>query len=557
MLARTVRLSLPLASILAVSATATPQRTYTEEVIPMHVMTGGEVFGRVLDMDGGVLAVQRYEFQQPSAVQFYEETDDGWELVHQSGGTPGDPGTYGASISVEGNRVAIGVPGGAARVELFERDDTGWHLIETFLGSSPGFGTDVDLHGERLIVGDPQAEEVRLYWKQGGIWWDEAVVSSPGASVGSRFGESVAITDWRFAVGAPAAGGDDDHGAVHVFERSVTTGLWGPQATLLPELLIWGIGFGFDVDIEGDLLAVGAFHGQSAFGGEPSHTTVFELENGTWSDAVVLRNSARISADFDGTRVDLEGDHLLVSGSAAWCPGHRGKAVLFHREAPHQWREQAIFYPEDAAISDGFGIGLAWDAGRAAVGRNGGPYGDRISLFHTEPSRMPAVCSAVSEDGICSTCPCGNQPIETSRGGCTNRRGMSGTLWAFGEVSASDDSLAFLVTGGEINSLALLVSGDVMLPANSAVCDPGAGIAPFYMDGLRCAGGALRRHGVKLLNPFGTSLDRWGGDGALMGPMGLSAGQSRVFQVFYRDGLNVNCGTGTNSTNGISVTVAP
>ncbi|MEM7518613.1 MAG: hypothetical protein AAF368_17035, partial [Planctomycetota bacterium] len=49
----------------------------------------------------------------------------------------------------------------------------------------------------------------------------------------------------------------------------------------------------------------------------------------------------------------------------------------------------------------------------------------------------------------------------------------------------------------------------------------------------------------------------WGGAAGLIAPAGFSAGQTRHFQVVYRDGLNSPCALPFNTSQGISVTLEP
>ena len=77
----------------------------------------------------------------------------------------------------------------------------------------------------------------------------------------------------------------------------------------------------------------------------------------------------------------------------------------------------------------------------------------------------------------------------------------------------------------------------------------GAGV-PFG-DGLRCAGGDLKRLGVRQSNAQGAAT--WGPNLNAT----WSAGDTRHFQTWYRDPLAGPCGTGFNLSHAVSVTFAP
>ncbi|MFT5153997.1 MAG: hypothetical protein ACI841_004004, partial [Planctomycetota bacterium] len=75
----------------------------------------------------------------------------------------------------------------------------------------------------------------------------------------------------------------------------------------------------------------------------------------------------------------------------------------------------------------------------------------------------------------------------------------------------------------------------------------GDGVA--FGDGLRCVGGSVIRLTIAGSGSNG-SIDF---GPSLAGAGGWMAGQSRYFQVWYRDPVGGPCGSGYNLTNGIAV----
>ncbi|MEM7518443.1 MAG: hypothetical protein AAF368_16160, partial [Planctomycetota bacterium] len=73
------------------------------------------------------------------------------------------------------------------------------------------------------------------------------------------------------------------------------------------------------------------------------------------------------------------------------------------------------------------------------------------------------------------------------------------------------------------------------------------------------AGGAFLRHGIRTIVSNGSTLNPWGGPSgpSLIAQGGFAAGQSRSFFVFFRTNPSTGCGTGQNSSNGVTVTFAP
>lgn len=179
---------------------------------------------------------------------------------------------------------------------------------------------------------------------------------------------------------------------------------------------------------------------------------------------------------------------------------------------------------------------------------------------------VPAVPFCFGDGGVspgCTQCRCGNDAAPGSQGGCINSVGSSGQLVAFGEGRISDDTLRFEGRDVSPNTFAVLVSGDNALP-NNGVCPPGAGIAAMEFDGLRCVGGALRRHGTRPTDSMGSvgeTTPGWGPPdgpgGGIAGQAGFVAGQTRHFQMIYRDDETLVCMSGLNTTNAAEVLFVP
>ncbi|MCB9915954.1 MAG: hypothetical protein H6828_12560 [Planctomycetes bacterium] len=141
-------------------------------------------------------------------------------------------------------------------------------------------------------------------------------------------------------------------------------------------------------------------------------------------------------------------------------------------------------------------------------------------------------------DGSGTACPCGN--AGGAGEGCANSSGAGATLGAIGSTSASVDDQVFQAGGLLPNRPALLFVGD------NAV---NGGNGTVFGDGLRCAGGNIVRLGVRVPDALGAA--HWGPGLAAQG--GWSAGQTKRFQVWYRDPIASPCGSAFNLTNGLEV----
>ena len=165
------------------------------------------------------------------------------------------------------------------------------------------------------------------------------------------------------------------------------------------------------------------------------------------------------------------------------------------------------------------------------------------------------------EAGACTPCPCANGAAVGAGGGCLNSAGGSGRLIGSGIASSSDDTLRFSVTSATPSTFGVLVSASNALPTSGA-CPPGSGVQSAALDGLRCVGGGLLRHGARSTDvngDIGATTNAWGPPGGpargLVANGGFAGGQTRHFQVFYREVPTLGCGTAQNTTNASRVVV--
>jgi len=147
-------------------------------------------------------------------------------------------------------------------------------------------------------------------------------------------------------------------------------------------------------------------------------------------------------------------------------------------------------------------------------------------------------------DGSAGACPCANNG--SAGHGCQNSGGTGGgLLTATGVASLSADSVALTSSGELTTALSIYLQG------TSAVA------STVFGDGLRCAGGTLKRlyskHAVG-----GTSSAPQLGDpsisarSAALGDT-IPLGATRVYQVYYRDANLVFCAGGFNVSTAIAV----
>ena len=177
------------------------------------------------------------------------------------------------------------------------------------------------------------------------------------------------------------------------------------------------------------------------------------------------------------------------------------------------------------------------------------------------PGATNSSCPGISDPGTgyCfgdlgsgTPCPCSNDNDGSVPGsGCANGAFASGALLiGSGIASISNDTLVLSATGLDPNNSGLYFQANNNL-------SPGF----IWGDGLQCAGGQLKRLGVRFADATGASdtsawttpISVWAGN--------VLAGDTKHYQLWYRDTSGGQpCGVGVNdfnSTNGLEIVWTP
>jgi len=150
--------------------------------------------------------------------------------------------------------------------------------------------------------------------------------------------------------------------------------------------------------------------------------------------------------------------------------------------------------------------------------------------------------------GSGTPCPCGNDNDGSVPGsGCANGVFASGAqLTASGSASLSNDTLVFATTGLEPTNSGLYFQ------ANNDL-SPGL----VWGDGLQCAGGQLKRLGVRFSDASGYSDTSGFATPISVKAGNIVAGDTKHYQCWYRNPVGSPCSTDFNASNGLAITWAP
>ena len=173
---------------------------------------------------------------------------------------------------------------------------------------------------------------------------------------------------------------------------------------------------------------------------------------------------------------------------------------------------------------------------------------------------FPVSCNGGGGDQLgCTNCPCGNNAFQLTVGGCVNSTAQSARLAPSGSSSIAAADLRFEASGAPVASTAVLTSGNALAPANAANPCFGlnSGVQAMQLDGLRCVVQGVLRHGVRPADAngdIGISTNGWGTPNGFFNFNAFSAGQTKHFQMIYRDDESQVCMRGQNTSQAVSVT---
>jgi hypothetical protein len=559
------------------------------------------------------------QLMQDKLVPFDGDPGDrfGWRVAHVPG------------WAFVGSNLDDDVQDVSGAVYVYESVGGQWTFRQKIKMPEPGFGDqfgyDVAASNDWMVAtawnADPggilEAGSAQVYLNVGGVWThhQELVASDFASGLTDRFGESSAMHGDVLLIGMPR----DNFktvvsGSFYVFELQGST--WVETAKLAPSSPEdWEIGcsFGAALDVEGDVVVVGAPFLDEG-GSNRGAAFVFERSGGSWVQTQKLVPDDPKNSDNFGTSVAISGDTILIGadGHKHSSPANMQGAVYVFTKTGDSWMQTQELIVNDPwnplGLGDWvdmegdlavFGVGgdndLGSGSGSAYVFRRFGtqweqigkllaPDGDPGDVFGGDAriAGNTVLCSAYVDDDACndewqcnvgaayvfeiapdtrqySSCsisgPCGNHD---DHGGCANSTTVPGTgffgqgavLAAAGTTSVVSDSLKLETRWLPPNVLGILFMGGA------------TNWLPFGDGRLVVGSGGL---GVFRFLPPQSS----GAQGAMLWAGGLvqqsqamppqayiDAGETWYFQTWYRDPTGP-CGSGFNTTNGLKIDFTP
>ena len=327
-------------------------------------------------------------------------------------GAAGDK--FGYSVAISEDTIVVGSYNddsplsNAGSAYVFVRSGTTWTFQQKLTANDAAaddqYGIAVAVAGPTVFVGanfsnqpsNSDAGAVYRYTQSGTVWTQvQKLIPVGGVILGDHFGESLAVSGNKLAVGSPGADIPfTAAGSVYVFVES--GGAYIQQDKISIGSGANGDSFGNSVAIEGNTLVGGALQytpivGQPAFGA----AYVYEFNGSAWVSQGRLTASDGASADRFGYSVAVSNNVIAVGAredDTAAGPD-AGSAYVFTRESA-TWTQQPKLAPTDPFNGDRFGASVALSFGNLVVGAAEKalttPNGQGAAYFFTAPPAATA-----------------------------------------------------------------------------------------------------------------------------------------------------------------------
>jgi len=293
----------------------------------------GDLFGESVSMDGTLMAIGAPKDDDngsdAGAVYIYKyfSSDNSALEIGKiiANDTVGGDG-FGSSVYVKSNLIFIGAPEhnetGAMYLFKYNSDNTIEQKTEFYpvlAQSGDGFGNDITMDSDNIIIGSKYAEAAYLFSYSAG---DDSILeaytftSSDGVHNGDLFGSRVSAKDGSVLIGSSGS----DSAYLFKYESNLTT----PQVKKITvDVSGTGVKFGSDVSISKKNLAIGAVNTDSVYIYDYNEATFNINEPATH----FVVNAAGINSEV-GSVVEIQDEFLAVGAPREDSLGNNSGALF-------------------------------------------------------------------------------------------------------------------------------------------------------------------------------------------------------------------------------------
>lgn len=300
-------------------------------------------------------------------------------------------------------------------------------LVPVGAGGGDRMGSSLATDGDVLASGGPLHDDdlgaVWVYRRVGSSWTQEAMLTASDGEAGDRFGTSVDVDGDVLVVGAL---NDDDlgnqSGAAYVFRWNGT--IWEEEEKLLADDGVGSDKFGTHVGIGGDAIIVGS-PGDDDAGSFTGSAYVFRWDGVSWLQEQKLVPSDASSGDSLPSAISVSYPIVFLGASATDEFGNGSGSVYVYRYDGQSWVEEQELLPSTGDEFDNFGRSLDVNGDHAVIGAPGDNGSGSAYIFRNTGTTWVEVQTVAPAD------------VETG-----DHFGMSTAIdWPFVVVGASEDDI--------------------------------------------------------------------------------------------------------------------
>ena len=350
-----------------------------------------DYFGWNLALDGATLIAASQHTHNASnspagAAYVFERSGGTWAQVARLAGSDTVSGDeFGFDVAVQGNVAVIGAPNhdvsgklDQGAVYLFRREAGGiwtqWQKLIAADGlANQRFGAQVDIDGDRIVIGAGSAAKAYVYKRNAAQMWEyEAPLFTAGSISDVKLHGLFAL------VGSSTE--ESAKGAAYLYQYNGTT--WAQVKRLTASDGVMGDAFGVEVGLQNGQAFVHASLNTPA-GKFRGAVYVFSDNGGTWTQTQKLASSDLSDFDRFGEALDVDGETLAISSRGDELGA--GSVYLFKWNGSNWVQDDKI-----EAVGGYFGISVAVQDGTLAASA---PYLDAYKgrvFVYGDPLLTPA-----------------------------------------------------------------------------------------------------------------------------------------------------------------------
>jgi len=305
--------------------------TWNETKIIASDTQDNDQFGEFVAIDKDIAVVGAYRKNSNiGAAYIYKWNGASWveTKITASDGLAND--FFGYSVSVSGDRVLVGAYGvGPSRGAAYLYDWNGASWVETKITASDIadgdlFGSSVSIYGDRMAIGASNENShgsIYVYdWN--GASWVETKITPSDAQTGDQIGYSICVNRDQVIVGSynDAESPYFQNGAAYIYKWNGA--LWGETKIFATDIQVGG-SFGQTVSIHGNYAVVGAFNNGE---GQRGAAYIYEWDGISWNGVKAIPSDLA-DADAFAYSVSMDGNRFIAG---AWAKNsQRGAAYIY------------------------------------------------------------------------------------------------------------------------------------------------------------------------------------------------------------------------------------